>query len=299
MLANSNGDRDEIVRASNLLSRLFEQPVLSRKPEILLFLHNLAEGHSLDLGTLRYNGSRREGRSSYVNANGIMNTHNHDHTFEDAFSPNGLPPLPTREEKPQRSAETVADGRPRHRARKEATADIPDSLREPASDATDKLKPDETTLLRDLPFTLQGLSSTYLPFPSRFSLDLPPTLPLPVISLLHTLAEPSLLYRGLSDFVESRDAGLVGQSLRSAIGLELRSYLGLIATLEGEIRRAIASVGSSTPRGAVGKAGVTLKRCVVWTRDATMGLRLVSLMADEAKSAYPVCRRSIELTSSR
>ncbi|KAL9037626.1 MAG: hypothetical protein Q9214_005620, partial [Letrouitia sp. 1 TL-2023] len=69
--------------------------------------------------------------------------------------------------------------------------------------------PGESALLRDLPFTLQGLSSTHLPFPSLSTIDLPPTLPLPVISLLHTLAEPSLLYRVLSDFTQSRDEGLI------------------------------------------------------------------------------------------
>lgn len=81
--------------------------------------------------------------------------------------------------------------------------------------------------------------------------------------------------------MQSKDEGLVGQSLRSAIGNELRSYLGLIATLEGEIRRAIKDAESTT---GVRTAGVTLKRCVVWTRDATLGLRLMSLMAEESKS---------------
>ncbi len=59
----------------------------------------------------------------------------------------------------------------------------------------------ETALLRDLPFTLQGLSSATLPFSKETALKLPPTLPSPMISLLHTLAEPSLLYRGLGNFV--------------------------------------------------------------------------------------------------
>ena len=144
--------------------------------------------------------------------------------------------------------------------------------------------PSEAALLRDLPFTLQGLSSTNLPFTSLTTLDLPTNLPIPILSLLHTLAEPSLLYRSLSDFVESRDEGLIGQSLRSAIGGQLRSYLGLISTLEGEIRRAITSLDNDEQQGRVGKAGVTLKRCVVWTREATMGLRLMSLMVEETKS---------------
>jgi gamma-tubulin complex component 3 len=115
-------------------------------------------------------------------------------------------------------------------------------------------------------------------------LKLPVTLPVPIISILHTLAEPSLLYRALASFVQSADGGLLGQSLRAAIAGELRSYLGLVATLEGQIRRALSSLDEKAPRGGIGKAGVTLKRCVVWTREATMGLRLMSLISEESKS---------------
>ena len=146
------------------------------------------------------------------------------------------------------------------------------------------VRPPETALLRDLPFTLQGLSSTHLSFKSASILTLPPTLPVPLVSLLHTLAEPSLLYRGLSEHVQFSEGGLIAQSLKAAIGQELRSYLGLVATLEGEIRRALASLGGGEPGNGIRHAGVTLKRCVVWTREATMGLRLMSLMVERSKS---------------
>jgi len=146
-------------------------------------------------------------------------------------------------------------------------------------------EPSESVLLRDLPFTLQGLNSTTLPFDrdNITLLKLPSTLPSPIISLLHTLAEPSLLYRGLFKFTNSQAKGLLGQSLRAAINNELRSYLTLVATLESQIRRALSSLDESAPRGGIGKAGVTLKRCVVWTREATMGLRLMSLIAEESE----------------
>lgn len=166
---------------------------------------------------------------------------------------------------------------------------VADSQEAAASNQAER--PTEAALLRDLPFILQGLSTTNFLFTSPTTLHLPSTLPLPLISLLHTLAEPSLLYRSLSDFIQSRDEGLIGQSLRSAIGSELRSYLGLIATLEGEIRRDIASENQNEPRTGIGKAGVTLKKCVVWTRDATMGLRLMSLMAEESQSKVLVLTR--------
>lgn len=175
----------------------------------------------------------------------------------------------------------------------EANGDSPDQRAESPEKEEDPARedcparPPETALLRDLPFTLQGLSSTNLSFNSASVLTLPPTLPVPFISLLHTLAEPSLLYRGLSEHVQSSHGGLIAQSLKAAIGQELRSYLGLVVTLEGEIRRALTSLGSGELKTGIGKAGVTLKRCVIWTREATMGLRLMSLMVEESKSLFP------------
>lgn len=147
-----------------------------------------------------------------------------------------------------------------------------------------EIEPSEITLLRDLPFTLQGLTSASLEFTSKSTIKLPPTLPPPIVSLLHTLAEPSLLYRRLMDFVESSEGGLLGQSLRAAVAEKLRSYLGLVAQIEGQIRRALSSLDEGTPRSGLGKTGVTLKRCVIWTREATMVLRLLSLIAEESKS---------------
>lgn len=143
--------------------------------------------------------------------------------------------------------------------------------------------PPESVLLRDLPYNLQGLSSENLKFTSSTSIKLPPTLPIPLISLLHTLAEPCLLYRELADFTSESDGGLVSQSLRAAISQELRSHLSLVASLEGEIRRSTAAAEQEETSLAVRKAAVTLRRCVVWTRDATMGLRLLSLVVEESK----------------
>lgn len=132
------------------------------------------------------------------------------------------------------------------------------------------------------------------PFIPTTKLVIPTDLPLPVVSLLHTLAEPSLLYSSLRDFIDSVDdtrGGLVGQSLRAAIETELKGYLELIGTVEGEIRRAVSMLDMDEGRG-IGKTGVTLKRCVIWTREATMGLRLLSLIVEQAKglkSPLPEC----------
>ncbi|KAA6411575.1 MAG: spindle pole body component (Alp6) [Lasallia pustulata] len=286
-LLRENTSPDKAVRFSNLYSRLLTQPVLSQKWKILYLLHRLAEpdaetdvprdlmqarptpthGPPLEADTRTLNIGKQsrnstpsadEGSPSYTGmltreSHGMNRPRVNGHNEEDAGREG--------EKKVVSSAESV-----------------------PALDTTDAARPSEASLLRDLPFTLQGLSSKNLPFSPPSTLILPPSLPLPLISLLHALAEPSLLYRSLSDFVQSQAEGLVSQSLRAAISSELRSYLGLIATLEGEIRRAIASLSEDESRGRIGKAGVTLKRCVVWTREATMGLRLMSLMAEESKS---------------
>ena len=76
---------------------------------------------------------------------------------------------------------------------------------------------------------------------------------------------------------------MVGQSLKSAIGLELRGYINLVGSLENEIRRAVATADTAI---GVRTAGVTLKRCVVWTREATMGLRLMSLIVEQTSGSF-------------
>jgi len=276
----NNDSPDKAVQFSNLYTRLLTQPVLSQKWSILYLLHQLAdskpEGDDPVSDGIRRPDSRSKGRGGQAGSQD-------DQVFKDAFASAGLPRLPLRESQPKVGYNNGAPTGRKSRARDSKQPDIAQDIDIEAAE-TYLGGPSEAALLRDLPFTLQGLSSTNLAFSSPTTLDLPRTLPLPLISLLYTLAEPSLLYRNLSEFVQSRDEGLIGQSFRSAIGSELRSYLGLIATLEGEIRRAIASLDSNEQPKIIGKAGVTLKRCVIWTREATMGLRLMSLMVEEAKS---------------
>lgn len=185
------------------------------------------------------------------------------------------------------STSLVAEG-----GAKEKPVPVEEQRKSAAAEKSEKpAEPPEQALLRDLPYNLQGISSTNLKFSSSSVLTFPPTIPIPIISLLHTLAEPCLLYKGLSSFVETSDGGLVIQSLRAAIANELRSYLGLVATLEGEIRRALAAIGESDEPKSMLKGGVTLRRCVVWTRDATMALRLMSLIVEESHSKLLLWKR--------
>ena len=274
--------------------------MLSQKWAILYLLHKLSGPESRDvvssptrLGARASTPYEDEASSSAEDqepirrssANRRKGQSQEEPAFADAFSSKGLQPLPTREGG-QRDRQQVEDQFSKAygngKAQSKSTETKPSLLAENHM----LQNPPESTLLRDLPFTLQGLSTQNLSFSNGPSLKLPTTLPIPIISLLHTLAEPSLLYRGLSDFVQSSDGGLIGQSLRAAIGGELRSYLGLVATLEGEIRRALALLDEKDARVGIGKTGVTLKRCVVWTREATMGLRLMSVIVEESSSKH-------------
>ncbi|KAJ4309489.1 Microtubule-nucleating Tub4p (gamma-tubulin) complex component [Fusarium piperis] len=274
----------QALRFSNLYTRLLSLPVLEHKWAILYLLYQLADSpdpsEPLPLSPVKPSAPnyrdainrdaiKRQGRERATKT-----SRQEEEQFKEAFQPEGLKKLPPKE--PKKSGK---DGDPRPEAPKRDVS-LKSTL---LASNYSEIEPPESVILRDLPFTLQGLSSTTLPFPKSDTIKLPPTLPLPIVSLLHTLAEPSLLYRGLDGFCKTPAKGLLGQSLRAAIGSELKSYLSLIATLEGQIRRALASLDEEAPRAGIGKAGVTLKRCVVWTREATMGLRLMSLISEESE----------------
>ncbi|KAI1824311.1 Spc97/Spc98 family protein [Xylaria intraflava] len=304
-------DPNLALRFSNLYSRLLALPILDQKWAMLYLLHQLADSHDPDLpdpvalAEYQREEARRQAqrdRDEY----GSLSASDHDDIEEFVPDPMAGVYRPTdlrdvlKNPKESKSADggSLNDGSKRPVSAgewKRSKAPRVDELPTPPkrdvaikskllADNYAVIEPPEPTLLRDIPYTLQGVSSTTLPFGSDHSLKLPSSLPPPLVGLLHTLAEPSLLCRSLQSFVKTPAKGLLDQSLRAAIDDELRSYLTLVATLEGQIRRALSSIDETAPRGGIGKAGVTLKRCVVWTREATMGLRLLSLIAEQSKT---------------
>jgi gamma-tubulin complex component 3 len=286
-LIQTNPSPEKALRFTNLYSRLLSIPVITQKWAVLYFLYQLSDQQQKlpPILTSPFKSPVRTGRASrkmesFIPQSPDYGSNREEKPLVEAFAPDGIKTLPVREggqsDRKEEDQAFVKSASVQREGVALKTALLAENYVE--------INPPETALLRDLPFTLQGLSSTHLPFSSESTLKLPPTLPVPIISILHTLAEPSLLYRGLSLFIQSPGGGLLEQSLRAAISGELRSYLGLVATLEGQIRRALSSLDEKEPRGGIGKAGVTLKRCVVWTREATMGLRLMSLISEESKS---------------
>ncbi|CEL08056.1 Putative Gamma-tubulin complex protein 3 (Eurofung) [Aspergillus calidoustus] len=297
-LLRENASPDKAVRFSNLYSRLLTQPVLSQKWGILYLLYRLSGTETAE-GVLDEDERPRSPLMDQAKLQRMLAKDQRGGSGLAAGSDEDGPAVSssasqmaarverkTSLRRPDLERERDADRgsgseRPPRTSRHHDSGPKETRTEEHETENNQELaRPIESSLLRDLPFNLQGLSSSDLQFMSASTLKLPPGLPLPMVSLLNTLAEPCLLYRGLSTFVDGSGGGLISQSLRAALANELRSYLGLVATLEGEIRRALAApVGPNGPKSAV-----TLKRCVVWTRDATMALRLMSLIVEEAHS---------------
>jgi gamma-tubulin complex component 3 len=308
-LLRGNESPDKAVRFSNLYSRLLTQPVLSQKWGILFLLYKLSasdepvEGQERSRSPLMDEAHLQNmlGKDGRPRRGTLIDSEDEGPAVSSSASQAYQRAPPAKLERPSALRNDV-DRDEIDNASRGAT-ERPGSRLDGANDRSDEharaasprpstasqTKPFvsvEHQLLRDLPFNLQGLSSSNLQFSSSSSLSLPSNLPAPITSLLNSLAEPCLLYKGLSVFVESEEGGLVNQSLRAAIAIELRAYLSLVATLEAEIRQALAAIGDGTEPQGIRKGGVTLKRCVVWTRDATMALRLMSLIVEEAQSEY-------------
>lgn len=274
-LLRENASPEKAARFGNLYSRLLSMPVLNQKWRILYLLYSLSENSTpvnglrspiADIDQQRMMKEKVQ-RQRYHERNGSDQS--------EQYSRRGSVEVKPYVESPQRQP-------PKPTIREEPEAQAGKTTKPEISDDTRTLS--ELDLLRDLPFSMQGLSSNSFNFVSTSIVRLPPRLPIPILSLLNTLAEPCLLYKTLSDYVGGQDGGLINQSLRAAISGELRSYLGLVATLEGEIRRALKAIekGEDDQKG-VRAAGVTLKRCVIWTRDATMGLRLMALIVEDSQ----------------
>lgn len=282
-LLRDNASPEKAARFGNLYSRLLSTPVLNQKWSILYLLYRIAEDslaerqqgpllESTQLGNIIHRGQVQKQKESEKFR---------DYPVDEESLADGSEMMSNRGYLNQEHPSHVRPKFEQPAILKSSKAELDEDQAGTVKDYT--INPPEITLLRDLPFNLQGLSSAHMKFTNSKTVMLPPTLPIPIISLLHSLAEPCLLYRGLSEFTQDSDGGLVSQSLRAAIGIELRSYLSLVATLEGEVRRGLNAVEKQDTTLGIRRAGVTLKRCVIWTRDATMGLRLMTLMMEESK----------------
>ncbi|EXJ73201.1 uncharacterized protein A1O5_02961 [Cladophialophora psammophila CBS 110553] len=286
-LLRENASPEKAARFSNLYSRLLAIPVLNQKWAILYLLYKLSDNSLPDARP----------RNPLADSEQLANIPRR-HTLSPESTFTAEEGLEDDEEEPQspkvslRKARTFSARSRKPNDQVEVSAEEEDQpqAQEPTEEKPVVQKqeprviyPSKFELLRDLPFNLQGVSSAHLQFADNGSLKLPPSLPVPILSLLHALAEPCLLYRGLAEYAAGQDGGLIDQSLRSAINNELRSYLSLVASLETEVRQALATVQNAQDPKAVRLTGVSLKRCLIWTREATMALRLMKLIVEDSK----------------
>ncbi|KAL2410674.1 Spindle pole body component alp6 [Exophiala dermatitidis] len=287
-LLRENASPEKAARFSNLYSRLLAIPILNQKWAILYLLYKLSEPTIPEprprvplTGSNQFaNIPQREDlprRKSFASEDGVEGE---THEREPATPPGRRFPPTLRQERHDQNT-FLRHGNNKNEAIVHSPGQVP--VEQVQEKQQQVLGPTDLELLRDLPFNLQGVSSAHLEFTSATTIKLPPTLPVPIISLLYALAEPCLLYRGLSEYAAAQDGGLMDQSLRSAIQDELRSYLSLVASLESEIRQALARVENTKDQKAGCATGVTLKRCLIWTRDATMGLRLMKLIVEDSR----------------
>ncbi|KAI0638044.1 gamma-tubulin complex DGRIP91/SPC98 component [Trametes polyzona] len=251
------------LRFTNLLSRLLEQPVLSRKHASLQFLYTLA--------------------STPTTAPAA------------SFLPALAPPPPTR---PSSKATTPIETQPSHRPhRGKSKAEL---LREYRARIGRPHIP-EQLILRDTLYLLQGISGKYVQFSVTkdaeqnkelvFTEDPRYFVPPPMRALIHRLAEVGHLYQRVDAFVREREGkvgvGMIEQSLCHHLQTQLTEYYRLIAVLESQMSIVSHEDEDGAEEGRTREeTGLTLKRLDVWIEDWRLRMRMMSVCVEGARDAH-------------
>ncbi|OSX60169.1 hypothetical protein POSPLADRAFT_1047637 [Postia placenta MAD-698-R-SB12] len=256
------------LRFTNLLSRLLDQPVLSRKHASLSFLHSLAVSPKPP-------------------------------STPSAFLPSLAPPPPPRHSA-YSNPSTPADPSPPAKAQKgKSKAEI---LREYRR-KTGHPHLSEHLILRDTLYLLQGISGKYVHFsPSTdpngnneliFTDDPRYLIPNPTKALIHRLAEVGHLYMRVDAFVQEREGkggvGMIEQSLCHHLQTQLTEYYRLIAVLESQMSTTNTGTDATDPDDVnvrEEETGLTLKRLDVWIEDWRLRMRMMSVCVEGARGAH-------------
>ncbi|CAL1700978.1 unnamed protein product [Somion occarium] len=254
------------LRFANLLARLLEQPVLSRKHASLSFLHSLAASPGAP-------------------------------TLSPQALPSLVPPPPSQQSSsvPTPVVSSPSDSLPRGKTQ----ADI---LREYRSRHGRAHLP-ELFLLRDTLYLLQGISGKYVSFMSTaeaapgeqlvFREDSKYVITEPTRKLILCLAEVGHLYKRIDNFIRERDGkpsiGMIEQSLCHHLQNQLTEYYRLIAVLESQMSVSKDVELSSESRDLELKheeTGLTLKRLNVWIQDWRLRMRMMSVCVEGARDTH-------------
>ncbi|KAF9268025.1 gamma-tubulin complex DGRIP91/SPC98 component [Marasmius fiardii PR-910] len=244
------------LRFTNLLSRLLDQPVLSKKHACVQFLQSVAS-------------SRQHS------------------TTVPPFLPSLAPPPPSRKNALPSSAspqtllqfgKSKAERLREYRLQSVTGTPLPEHL-----------------LLRDTLYLLQGISGKYVQFSPHRNSDDQYTLEFvengryyisaPTKALVHRLSEVGYLYTRVDAFVQEREGasgvGMIEQSLCHHLQSKLTEYYRLIAVLESQMPN-IAPDGDNK---SAEESGLTLWRLDVWINEWRLRMRMMSVCVEGAKES--------------
>ncbi|KAI6151939.1 gamma-tubulin complex, component 3 [Pisolithus tinctorius] len=261
-LLQSASPNSASLRFTNLLSRLLDQPVLTRKHDALVFLHALAS-------------SPRP--NQHVPASDFLASLRPPQNTVRSISPISDSQLPPRSQKGKSKAELLRE----YRAR------------------TGHSHLSENFLIKDTLYLLQGISGKYIQLSTSdqddqskliFADDTRCVISTPVKSLIHRLAEVGHLYSRVDAFVSDRKGrsgvGMIEQSLCHHLQAQLTEYYRLIAVLESQISTATARSADGHESVKDEETGLTLKRLDVWITEWRLRMRMMSVCVEGAREAH-------------
>ncbi|KAJ7507860.1 gamma-tubulin complex, component 3 [Mycena galericulata] len=250
------------LKFTNLLSRLLDQPVLSRKHASILFLQSLASSSS---------------RPAI------------------GFLPNLAPPPPPRVSASPSPVEITAPRLPRGKSKAEILREYRLKTGRPHLPEHLLLR-DTLYLLQGISGKYVRFSIQDDPDIENklvFMEDSKYVVSSPTKALIHRLSEVGYLYTRVEAFVREREGasgvGMIEQSLCHHLQTQLTEYYRLIAILESQMSASSNRVpedGSYESRGLKAEeTGLTLRRLDVWINEWRLRMRMMSVCVEGARDA--------------
>ncbi|KAF5344118.1 hypothetical protein D9758_008907 [Tetrapyrgos nigripes] len=277
-LLHSSPSGSTSLKFTNLLSRLLDQPVLSRKHSAVHFLQSLA-------------ASRQHSSTA------------------PPFLPSLAPPPPVRSSPSpltspaERSPLPQSNGKSKAEKLREYRLQSGDSLSfiqicNPADKWLGRSHLPEHLLLRDTLYLLQGISGKYVRLSSHSGTSEDQhTLEFvdqgryiisgPTKALIHRLSEVGYLYTRVDQYVREREGapgvGMIEQSLCHHLQTKLTEYYRLIAVLESQMSSPNSSDTNDIREQEI---GLTLRRLDVWINEWRLRMRMMSVCVEGARESH-------------
>lgn len=263
------------LKFTNLLSRLLNEPALSRKHASILFLHSLA--------------SSKSSPSSFLPALA-------------APPPQRLSPTPRLSSSPSPiDSGAPASNKPKGKSKARL-------LQEWRARSGQTHLP-ESLLLRDTLYLLQGISGKHVRFSDNmdahinFVEDPKYIVSAPTVALIHRLAEVGYLYSRVDGFVRASPTpesprGMIEQSLCHHLQAQLTEYYRIIAVLETQMNDNSLSSENGVDSALEGATGLTLRRLDVWINDWRLRMRMMSVCVQGAQGSRVASKASFRWLTS-